>query len=288
MRRGTTANGSVVTMTTVAEVISTLERRYPLDAQEDWDVNSLTVGSRDAIVRHVHFAVDPTLAVVREAADAGASMLVTHHPLMLRGVTSVAFDTAKGAIVREVIASGIALYNAHTNADAADGGVADAFARAIGVAPTGPLVPNPADPAVGTGRVGTLERTTTLRAFAAAIAAALPPTAHGVRVAGDLDAPIHSVAVVGGSGDAFLQAARDAGVDAYVTADLRHHPASDARELANLGDGRPHLLDVSHFASEWAWLADAAALIADVHDVATTVSHLNTDPWTARFDAQKE
>jgi len=288
MPRSTTANGSVVTMTTVAEVISTLERRYPLDAQEDWDVNALTVGSRDAIVRHVHFAVDPTLDVVREAADAGASMLVTHHPLMLRGVTSVAFDTAKGAVVRELIASGIALYNAHTNADAAAGGVADAFARAIGVAPTGPLVPNPADPAVGTGRVGTLSSTATLGAFAAAVAQALPPTIHGVRVAGDLGAPIHSVAVVGGSGDSFLEAAREAGVDAYVTADLRHHPTSDARELANLGDGRPYLVDVSHFASEWAWLADAAALVADVHGVTTTVSHLNTDPWTARFDAQKE
>lgn len=280
--------GSVGAMTTVAEVISTFERRYPLDTQESWDVNGLAVGAREAVVRHVHFAVDPTLDVVREAADAGASLLVTHHPLMLRGVTTVAFDTAKGAIVHELIANGIALYNAHTNADAADGGVADAFARAIGVSPTGPLVPNSADPAVGTGRVGTLPTTTTLRDFASSVAAALPPTAHGVRVAGDLDAPVHSVAVVGGSGDAFLNAARDAGVDAYVTADLRHHPASDARELANIGDGRPYLLDVAHFASEWAWLAGAAALVAEAHGVTTSVSTLNTDPWTARFDAPKE
>ena len=103
-----------------------------------------------------------------------------------------------------------------------------------------------------------------------------------MRIAGDLDATVHSVAVVGGAGDAFLDAARAAGVDVYVTADLRHHVALDARELADLGDGRPFLVDVSHFASEWAWLAAAGAYLEHELGVTASVSTLTTDPWTAR------
>jgi dinuclear metal center YbgI/SA1388 family protein len=212
-------------------------------------------------------------------------MLVTHHPLMLRGVTTVAADTAKGAVVHRLILSGIALYNAHTNADAAAGGVADALADALGLTARVPLVSDAIDPAIGTGRVGTLATPVTLRAFGERVAAALPPTAQGVRVAGDLDAMITRVAVLGGSGGSHLDAARAANVDAYVTGDLRHHPASEARELASLEGGRPALVDVSHFASESLWLAAAAAHLAKAADVDTRVSTLVTEPWTALFNA---
>ncbi len=272
-------------MSSVADVIATLERRFPLYLQEPWDVTSLAVGNPAAHVSSVHFAVDPTLAVAREAIDRGADLLVTHHPLMLRGVTSVAADTAKGAVVHALIEGKCALYGAHTTADAADHGVSDALARAIGVSVSGPLVPNADDPVHGTGRVGTLDEPISLTEFARAVAAALPPTVHGVRVSGDLRAPVHTVAVVGGAGDAFLAAAHDSGVDVYVTADLRHHPASEARELALLTDGRPFLVDVSHFASEWLWLDDAADYVAHIHGIETSVSTLTTDPWNARFDA---
>jgi dinuclear metal center YbgI/SA1388 family protein len=272
-------------MPTVRDALAVLESRFPPHLAEDWDVNGLTVGSPDAEISRVHFAVDPTLAVAREAVDAGAQLLVTHHPLMLRGVTTVAADTAKGAVVHALVTAGVALANAHTNADHAAGGVADALAAAVGLRVTGPLVAVAGETALGTGRVGRLADGPTLGEFARSVAAALPKTAHGVRVAGDLDATVHTVAVVGGAGDAFLDAARTAGVDVYVTADLRHHPALDARELAALGNGRPYLVDVSHFASEWLWLADAARHLSDAIGVDTVVSTLTTDPWTARVDA---
>jgi len=272
-------------MPTVRDVLAVLEARYPLWLAEDWDVNGLAVGGPDTEVTRVHLAVDPTLAVVNEAVDAGAQLLVTHHPPMLRGVTSVAADTAKGAIVHALVSGGVALASAHTNADHAAGGVSDALAKAVGLTVSGPLVPHASDSALGTGRIGTLARGTTLRDFAQAVAAALPTTVHGVRVAGDLAATVRTVAVVGGAGDSFLDAARAADVDVYVTADLRHHPALDARELAALGDGRPFLVDVSHFASEWLWLDDAANHLHAELSIETHVSTLTTDPWTARFDA---
>jgi putative NIF3 family GTP cyclohydrolase 1 type 2 len=113
------------------------------------------------------------------------------------------------------------------------------------------------------------------------VARARPATASGVRAAGDPDRPIRRVAVCGGAGDdrELLAAVRAAGVDAYVTADLRHHPASEAMEDARFGGG-PALVDVAHFASEWPWLPVAAGLLAG-GTVETRVSTIVTDPWTA-------
>ena len=114
-------------------------------------------------------------------------------------------------------------------------------------------------------------------------------------MAGDLDAEVGRVAVVGGSGDSFFDAVRASGVDAYVTADLRHHPVSELRERAEFdarvgGAATPFLVDVAHFASEWPWLARAAAdvttsLAVRGTTVETRVSELSTDPWTARIAA---
>ncbi|MCJ7826912.1 MAG: Nif3-like dinuclear metal center hexameric protein, partial [Demequinaceae bacterium] len=106
---------------------------------------------------------------------------------------------------------------------------------------------------------------------------------QGVRVAGDLDSIVRKVAVLAGSGDKFFDAVRASDADVYVTADLRHHPASEARECALLGDGRPALVDLSHYASEWVWLQSAANHLASAAGVEATVSTIRTDPWTARF-----
>ena len=142
--------------------------------------------------------------------------------------------------------------------------------------------------ATGLGRVGRLSTPRRLDEFAAHVAAAIPVTAQGVRYAGDPGLVVRRVAVLAGAGDSELDAVRAARVDAYVTSDLRHHPASEARERALFdGRGTPALVDTAHFASEWPWLARAAdRLVADLATVGTTVetrvSTLCTDPWTAR------
>jgi putative NIF3 family GTP cyclohydrolase 1 type 2 len=103
----------------------------------------------------------------------------------------------------------------------------------------------------------------------------LPPTAWGVRAAGDPDRPVRSVAVCGGSGDAFLADARRAGVDAYLTADLRHHVASEY-----LAEGGPALLDAAHWATERPWLDRVAAQLSADLGIPAGASDLDTDPWT--------
>ncbi|WP_137723736.1 Nif3-like dinuclear metal center hexameric protein [Prescottella subtropica] len=131
----------------------------------------------------------------------------------------------------------------------------------------------------GLGRIGVLSQPTTLRAFTATVAAALPRTEWGVRAAGDPDRIVQTVAVCGGSGDSLLGAVSRLGADVYVTADLRHHPADE-----HLRTGGPALVDVAHWASEQPWCAQAKdvldARFAGVDGWDVRVTDLRTDPWT--------
>ncbi len=270
---------------TVRDVVRLLEARYPPRIAADWDSVGLTCGDPDGLVRRVLFAVDPVEVVVDEALVEQADLIVTHHPLFLRGVHSVAATGHKGRVVHTLVSHGIALFSAHTNADHACPGVSDALAQSLGLTGLRPLEPLPEEPTVGTGRVGELPETVTLDAFATLVAQRLLATAHGVRVAGEGDRPVRTVAVCGGAGDSLLAAAA-AAADVYVTSDLRHHRAQD-----HLVDGGCALVDVAHWSSEWPWLpVAAAALAADVAERGTTVevrvSTTPTDPWTSHRGSQ--
>ena len=362
---------------------------YPPSTADSWDRVGLVHGDLDQPVRRILLAVDPAPAVAREAAAWGADLLVTHHPLYLKGVHGFTSQTPKGRTSLTLAGAGCALLAAHTNADQALGGVSEAMALALGLREVRPLLPAPApaldklgvmvpvadadrvrealaaagageigdydqasfsvtgrgrfrplpgaDPAIGsvgevelveeervevvlprrlrsgvvaallavhpyeepaydvveladpgqqptgTGRVGEVGPTT-LRAFAEQVAAALPATAHGVRIAGDPERPVRRVALCGGAGDFLLDRLRASDADVYVTSDLRHHPASEFLEH----DG-PALLDVSHWAAEWTWLPvlrdRLAAALRDLpgDTVEVRVSTLCTDPWTDRI-----
>ena len=273
---------------TVADVVAELERWCPPGTADGWDRVGLVVGDPAAPVRHVHLAVDPTLGVVEEAIARGADLLVTHHPLLLRGVHSVATTSAKGATVTAAIRGNLALYAMHTNADKAPGGVAEALAEACGLLDTVPLVAEtaPDGTAIGAGRLGRLPSPgMPLRALIERLAAALPPTAGGIRVAGDPEAVVRTVAVLGGAGDGYIDTARAAGADVYITADLRHHPVLEARESDRWAT--PYLVDAGHWATEWLWLAHAERrLRATLRPMTTSVSMLRTDPWTFVVDTQ--
>jgi dinuclear metal center YbgI/SA1388 family protein len=373
-------------MPALGDVVALLDRWYPPAHAEDWDAVGLVCGDPDADVRRILLAVDPVLAVADEAVATGTQLVVTHHPLFLRGVHGVAATTPKGRVVHRLVTNGCALLAAHTNADSPAGGVSESMAFALGLRDVIPLLADPfeerdklvvfvpvayaeqvreaitgagagaigdydsatfssvgegrfrplpgADPAVGTvgdvetveevrieavldrrlrnqvvtamlgahpyeepaydviplasvddpgrgsGRIGWLTEPMTLAAFAAQVAQSLPATAHGVRVAGDPDASVETVAVCGGAGDFLLDRARAAGANVYVTSDLRHHPASELREHS---DG-PALVDVAHWAAEWTWLPVLRdRLVGALGDtVEVHVSTTNTDPWTFR------
>lgn len=246
---------------------------WPEHTAAAWDRVGLVSGADDAPLRRVLFAVDVVEATVTEALEWGADAIIAHHPLLLRGVHSVAEDTGKGAMLARLIRGGCALLSAHTNADAPAGGVSDRIAERLGLRDARPIEPG-ADPTAGIGRVGELPETS-LGELAERIAALLPATVSGVRVAGRPDRPVSRVALCGGAGDSLLDHPEVRAADAYITADLRHHPAQEAIE-----SGGPALIDVSHWASEWLWLDGAAAEIERrLPGVTTRVSSRRTDVW---------
>ncbi|HYN28585.1 MAG TPA: Nif3-like dinuclear metal center hexameric protein [Dermatophilaceae bacterium] len=266
----------------VRDVVAVLEGLYPPRTAQSWDRVGLVTGDPEQPVRRVHVALDPTLAVIAEAVDAQADLLVTHHPLLLRGVHSVATTSAKGAGVTSLVVGDVALYVAHTNADVAAGGVSDALGEAAGLTDLAPLAVVEGQ---ALGRVGRLAQPTTLAELVTRLHAALPRAAGGLRVAGPADATVRTVAVLGGSGDDLFEAVRESGADVYVTADLRHHPALEAREEAR--GGPPYLVDAGHWSSEAVWLprlraALLDALAVDSGDgprVEVHTSTVRTDPW---------
>lgn len=267
----------------LSDVWNTVEELWPAALSESWDAVGPVTGRPDQPVASIVFAVDPTQAVVDDAVEGGADLLITHHPLLLRGAKSLSADGFKGRVIHTLIENKCALLTAHTNGDSAIGGVSDVLIRSLGVEDAVPLTQAPTGlPGEGIGRVGDLPRAMQLHEFAERVYTVLPSVAGGVRVAGDPDALIRRVAVCGGAGDSLFDEVRASEADVYVTADLRHHPASEAREAA--AGGRPYLVDVSHFASEWLWLGAAAgvlhrALSDQGFDVQISVSSINSDPW---------
>ena len=291
-------------MPVLKQVVDVLETLYPLRYAESWDHPGLIVGDLSAPVRRIEFAADPTMEVVRQAVERGTDLLVCHHPLLFRSVHEVSGLGVHGDIVRRLSQAGCALWVGHTNADAAYRGTGMAAADLFGLVDQRPLVPID-DPTavqpVGLGRVGSLPEPMTLEAFTRRVADVLPHTELGVQVCGPLDATVRTVAVLPGSGDSLFDEVRAAGVDVYVTSDLRHHPATDAIEQARyeaamrgrgigLGSGdatiRPLLINTPHSAIESLWFHYAVEDVPQAVEQATGErpqvywNRMNTDPWT--------
>lgn len=364
----------------LADVINVLDEAYPPRLAQSWDSVGLVCGDPDDVLASVTIAVDATAAVVDTVSDCG--LLLAHHPLLLRGVDTVAASTAKGVLVHRLIRSGRSLFTAHTNADSASPGVSDALAHALGLDVEATLQPLPAvvdldkwvifvppehaeevraavfaagageigdysqcswsvtgtgqflpgdgaspaigsvgavervvedrvevvaaararrqvlsamraahpyeEPAfdivaltpppvdVGLGRIGVLPKPESLRAFVSRVKAGLPQTSWGVRAAGDPDLRVSRVAVCGGAGDSLLDTAAASGVQAYVTADLRHHPADEHRRTSDVA-----LIDVAHWASEYPWCGQAADVLRSAFGATlpVRVCPIRTDPW---------
>ena len=258
----------------LSDVVLALQARYPESSAAEWDSVGLVVGSPDAIVTRVLFTVDVTDAVIDQAIAEQAQLIVAHHPLLLRGVHSLAETTLKGRLITKLIRSNIALYTAHTNADGAWPGVSDALATIVGgvVREHASL-----EPETQIGRIADLAQPQTAQAFAEHIATVLPKSVSPVQVAGNPNKQIQSFAVCGGAGDSLLETVAAIGVDAYITSDLRHHVASDFTATNDCV-----LINIAHWAGEWPWLQVAAqTLVNDLsNSVTVIVSEIPTDPWT--------
>jgi len=246
---------------TVQNFCAAANNIWPTHNKEDWDVVGLVLGSNPQAITKVLLTVDVTAEVVDQAIASGVDLIFAHHPFLLRGVTDLVDDSAKGNLVAKLIKSGIALYSAHTNADVVTTGTSAVLAQHLGLRSSKPLAPL-TDGVQGIGVIGELEARLTLGDLAAKLNSFLPQTATGVRVAGDFEREVSKVALCAGAGDSYLALALDSGADVYITSDLRHHPAQEILELAKARNVDFSLIDISHWAAEFLWLATAKEQLA--------------------------
>lgn len=267
----------------LSDLLLQFDSLWPADGAEDWDSHGLTIGDPANQIGSIHLVVDVTLATVQEAITLGADLIVAHHPLLFRPVTSLPEFSYKGKVLAELIRADIALYVAHTNADVVPSGTSARLAEVLELVQSEPIVPAQTA-GHGLGRIGSLPQPMRLHDFAVRLAELIPQTAVGPVVAGNADSLVSSVSLCAGAGDSLLGHALVQQSDVFISSDLRHHPVSESREQAVLGGG-PALINISHFASEWLWLDRAEAEIRSLTGLNVSVSDLNTDPWA--FQVQR-
>ena len=261
-------------MEKLSSLVNHFNELWPESEVAEWDHSGLMIGELTAEIQTVVLSVDVTVDVLEHANQLGANLILSHHPMFLRGVHTLREDLVKGAEAGFAIKNQIAVFSAHTYADFVSDGVSQTLAKALGL---GSL--NFLDLETKQGVTGTLSEPTTLLNFARAAAKALPSVAQGIKVSGDPDRLISRVGLVAGAGDSYLDIAQSANLDLFITSDLRHHPSQDFIEQGKLGSG-PALMDIAHWAAEWLWLETAKQQLSDKFgSVSFIVSDLSTDPW---------
>ena len=255
----------------LSELISFANSRWPVVDAAQWDNPGLAVGKAEQEISKCLLSVDVTPAVMQEAIDGGSQLIISHHPLLLRGIDSVTPERLKGWIITKAIENSISIFSAHSNADFVENGVSQTLAKTLGIQVEGYLT-------ASEGVVGSIAPTPLIE-VARNFAKLIPSVAQGVLVQGSPDRVISRIGLVAGAGDSYLAAAAEAGVDLYITSDLRHHPASDFRDQGFVASG-PALMNIAHFSAEWPWLDQAAKELGKAFPaVEFVVSELNTDPW---------
>ena len=223
-------------MIAVRDVEKKLFDWAPLELAVSWDNVGHLVGEPEAEVKKVLVALDITEAVVQEAIDCGADLIVAHHPVMnckWHEVQRIRSDDAQGRILINMIRNGISAICMHTNLDAAEGGVNDVLAEKLGL--TGIELLNEEK----IGRVGTLKCELPLVEFARFVVESLG--CNGLRYI-DAGKPVHRVAVGGGACSGYIGQAIALGCDTFVTSDLKYNDFLDTKGI--------NLIDAGHFPTE--------------------------------------
>ncbi len=223
----------------VADITAVLEQFAPLRIQESWDNSGLIIGSPEDDVHGVLVGFDCTPALILEAVEKGCDMVVTHHPLIFKGIKRIDGKDPVGAAIMQAIRSGVAVYAAHTTADKVITGVSGAMARRLELKNVSIMVPEE-DGTIGLGCIGEFPQP-----MNGMQALKYVQEKFGLKViksSKPLETPITKVALLGGSGGGEIPLAQAKGAQLYITADISYHNFFTPEGFM--------LMDVGHFESE--------------------------------------
>lgn len=265
-------------MVKVQEIYDYLDSWAPFGIQMDFDNAGLLVGDREAEVSRVLVALDATLDVAKEAGRKKCQLIVTHHPLIFHPLKSVVPQDPTQAVVAQLVRKGLALISAHTNLDLAPGGVNDVLMERLGIQTKGVLEELGEAEGIGPyglGRWGELPEAMEPRAFAAHVKRALGTKSVRATLG---PGPVKKVAVCGGAGSDMVELAAKLGMDAYVSADAKHHEFLAAKALGVT------FLDAGHYATENPAMPVLAAKLAETfgkRGVEVLLSAAQKEPYCA-------
>ena len=246
-----------------SELVRPIEEFAPVYEQEKWDNCGFSVGDPSMEVSKALIALDCTEAVVDEAIECGADIIITHHPLIFGGVKKITPQNWLGRIICKAVKNNIAIYAAHTNMDKAAGGVSAIMADKIGLCQREILTPD------GFGIAGSLEEELSVEEFIGKLKNAFGVDV--VRCSAPLCEKIKRVAVCGGSGKSFIADAMGKGAQVYVTGDITYHDFYAEKGFM--------LMDIGHYFSEYS-IVDVFANIVSKNfpNFAVSISKRNNNP----------
>lgn len=226
---------------TCGDIIAAVSSYAPRQLQESWDNSGLQVGDVTVPCTGVLLALDPTPEVVSEAVARGCNLVITHHPLLFRGLKCISGATPVERAVIEALRHGITVYSAHTSLDSAPGGVSAEMAAMIGAQVISPLQPSDSNPAAGLGVVAELPHALAAEELISRVKDAFGT--HPLRCSQVPREKIKRIALCGGAGGEFIADAVAAGAQAYITAEVRYHDFVDRGKDI-------FIIDIGHHESE--------------------------------------
>ena len=226
----------------VKDIIQKIENFCPPRLAYTWDNVGLLCGDREKEVKKILVTLDTNINVAREAAKKGADMIVSHHPILLGGIKRINYDTAEGQMIKLLIENDIALFAAHTNMDTANGGINDRLAKMFGLTDIKILDVHTDDTKAGLGRYGKLQKTVKFKDFAENCKTILQTPF--LRISGDFEREITTVAVASGSCSEIIPLAYEKGADVIITGDMKYHNMIDMTELGIC------IIDAGHYPTE--------------------------------------
>lgn len=224
------------------KIIRLVEELAPPALAESWDAPGLHLGNRDVVIDKVMVALEVTEAVAIEAEEKSVDLLVVHHPLIFKAISTITEHDPLGRVLRRLIRADIHVYVAHTNLDSAVGGLNDTLAELLGLEGVEIMRPAAVEEEGGLGRMGRLPMPMTLKDLAAAVKDGLD--AKAIRWIGPEDRKLRKVGICTGAGADLMADAKRTGCDVLVTGDVKYH---EAREAEALGLA---LIDAGHFETE--------------------------------------
>lgn len=228
-------------MPTVKDIAAVIEEFAPIQLQESYDNSGLQIGNPGMKVSAALLCLDVTEATLAEAKARRCNMIISHHPLLFKGIKQLIGCTPQQRIVMNSLRDNIAIYSAHTNLDSTLGGVSYEIARELGICSLKPLEPTISDALSGLGVIGDVPTIPALE-FLRKIKDTF--SVKQLRYSNQSSKlVIRKAAVCGGSGASLIPTAIESGADIIITGDVKYHDFTEyAQEII--------IVDMGHYESE--------------------------------------